>query len=271
MAIGGAAPHQGFGHSHRRLIIEIVAAIGGLLLILVLSMRLASCAAGSMVRFVPVSVDRQLGELAALAVSGSKCENAEAQAYVQGILDQLLAASGDQRFTFTMSIADSDAINAFAAPGGIVVVNRGLLEKAETGEEVAGVLAHEIQHVLGRHGMVNILRQAGGKIIIGIALGWADVDVLFSYAGDLMDLAYSRDHERDADNAGRAIMKKAGMDPRGLARFFARLKAEGGAQPPPILSTHPDHDERIAAAERDAVGFVPTQTLPVPPRAIKCK
>lgn len=268
-------PARGFGHSKRRVVVELALIAVGLVLLVFGAFRAASCMAGTLVGFVPTSVDESLGEGAwtELAPPAQRCTDEATLAYVDGLTRPLLEALGDQGFTFRFAVADSDDVNAYALPGGFVTINRGLLEAAEDGEEIAGVLAHEIHHVTLRHGMVRVVRAAGGRVLLGLVLGWSDVGALAQYAGRLVDLSYDRDQERAADRDGRALLKRAGIDPGGMARFFARLQAKGGAAAaiPLVLSTHPDHGERVEAARLDAAQFTPTVDLPPPPRPLRCR
>lgn len=265
---------RGFGHSRRRIAIEIGALIAGLVAIVLLSFWLASALAGWLVGFVPASADETVGESAweQLAPEASRCTNPEALAYVESVAAPLLENLEDDRFQFRFAVIDRPEINAFALPGGFVAVHMGLLEAAESGDEVAAVLAHEIHHVTERHGMVRVLRTAGGRVILGLVLGWGDVGALAQYGGSLANLSYDRDQEREADEKGLALLMRAGIDPSALGTFFSRVKEKHGdaAGALEFLSTHPGHDERVAAARRASEGFVPTRALPPPPEGLRC-
>ena len=136
--------------------------------------------------------------------------------------------------------------NAFALPGGWVVVFRGLIEQAEAPEEVAGVLAHEIGHVVHRHGTERIFKALGVRLLVQIVTGGVS-DSLMSSAGEvLLLLSYSREDEAEADAAALDLLAAAGMRNDGLAAFFRRL-AERDAELPAalrFLSTHPSHGAR---------------------------
>lgn len=259
----------GFGHSRRRILVELAVLVGGLAALVLLSFWLASAMAATLVRFVPRSADVQLGEPVwrQLAPEAERCTDREALAYLAALTAPLVAQQRD--FDYRFALVDQGQVNAFALPGGFVTVDLALVRKAERGEEIAGVLAHEMQHVARRHGMTRILRSAGGRVILGQLIGWSDVGALAEYAGGLVDLGYDRDQEREADAEGRALLMKAGIDPTGLSTFFARMAAEGGVNPPLLLSTHPSHEERAAAAA--SPGFTPTVALPPPPAALSCR
>lgn len=268
-----STPPVGFGHSRRRIAVEIAILAGVLVLLVAGTFAAASALAGVLVHQVPVSADEALGETAwgQLAPESERCTQPETVAYVQQLAGPLVDAIEDQGFRYRFAVVGSPEVNAYALPGGFVTVNMGLLESAESGEEIAGVLAHELQHVRLRHGTTRMLRAAGGRVILGLVLGWGDIGVLAQYAGDLVDLSYDRDQEREADEQGRRLLMAAGIDPGGMGRFFERLEARGGPGLPPILTTHPGHQERVAAARADAAGFTPTVTLPPPPPDLRCR
>ena len=147
-------------------------------------------------------------------------------------------------------MTDSPDVNAFALPGGYIFVNYGLIEKAATPEEVAGVLAHEIQHVLKRHGLKNVVGRAGLGLILGLLLG--DLEglggLIIGASSELAALSFSREQEEEADALGLELLYAANIDPSGLPSFFEKLSAEQeskGTALPSFLSTHPDTTERI--------------------------
>jgi predicted Zn-dependent protease len=130
-------------------------------------------------------------------------------------------------------------------------VNRGLLEAAESGEEVAGVIGHEIQHALLRHGTKRILRQLGSAVIMSLIFGGSDLHDVSQAAGQMTGLSYDRAQESEADEYGVALMVGANIDPRGLSRFFERLSKDS-LSPPELLSTHPDPGTRAELVSRAA-------------------
>jgi predicted Zn-dependent protease len=268
-----AETQRGFGHSRRRIAVEIGALIAGLVLIVLFVFWLASMLAGWLVEFVPTSADVAVGEAAfsELAPPDLRCTDPGPQAYVEAVAEPLLAALDDDRFAFRFVVIDRPEINAFALPGGFVAVHMGLLTEADSGEELAGVLAHEIHHVTERHGFVRVLRSAGGRIILALVVGWGDVGMVAQYGSVLADVRYDRDQEREADRKGRALLARAGIDPGALGAFFARVKAKHGDAAIGFLSTHPGHDERIRAANADSEGFTPSLSLPAPPADLRCR
>ncbi len=153
---------------------------------------------------------------------------------------------------FRITVAERDMVNAFAMPGGNIVIFDGLLRKAETAEEVAAVLAHEIGHVHHRHPTQMAIRATGIGIVADLLLG--DGSTVGELAGELggllLLLSYSRDMERQADDFGRDLLRRSDIPTGAMASFFARLRSTASAgDDNDILgyfSSHPPLDERIA-------------------------
>ncbi len=163
---------------------------------------------------------------------------------------RLTAGMADYRYRF--HVAEDPQVNAFALPGGRIVVYAGLLRQAESAEEVAGVLAHEISHVELRHVLRNLIHSLGWRAVLGVALGdfaggiWADM------AQALGRLRYSRDLEREADLAGLQLLRRTGVPSAGMLSFYERMEWNEKA-PPAWLSTHPSGLERMTVL-REAIG-----------------
>src|SRR5690606_4407321 len=151
-----------------------------------------------------------------LAPESSHCTDPGPLAYVEELAQPLIAASNSE-FEFHFVVVDAQEVNAFALPGGFVTVNMGLLEAAETGEEVAAVIAHEMTHVTNRRGMRAVLRRVGGLALVSMVFGGTNLETLAWAAEGLSSQAHSRDQERDADDGGRKILMDAGVDPTGMA------------------------------------------------------
>ena len=230
-----------------------------------------------MVVFVPTSLDETIGESQweEVAPPSQHCTDPMALAYVEELAAPLVEAS-DSEFDFHFVVVESEEINAFALPGGYVTVNMGLLEAAETGEEIAAVIGHEMTHVNHRHGMRAIMRRVGAMAVVGIMFGGTGFETLAFAAEGLVNQAHSRGQERDADEGGRELLMKAGVDPIGMATFFERLEEEYEAMPEgmrktmALISTHPDPGERASTTREIAAGFTPTVDLPDPPDNLRC-
>jgi Zn-dependent protease with chaperone function len=167
-------------------------------------------------------------------------------------------------------VADRPGINAFAAPGGVVVVYSGLIRAAGSAEEIAGVLTHEVAHAELRHTLRGVIKSLGLRAMVALVIGDISGSVFADAATRLTELRFSRDAEREADAEGLRRLVAARIDPAGMISFYEKLAAEQRLSPPPILSTHPATGERLDAlrqeVSRQKGGW---QTLPVDIQSIK--
>lgn len=161
-------------------------------------------------------------------------------------------------FEWEFNLVDDDLVNAWAMPGGKVVVYTGLLDVAQDEKGLAVVMGHEIAHAIARHGnermSQQLLLQAGGVTLSVLMNEKPEVArdlFLLSYgvAGGLGSLAFSRNHESESDKMGLIFMAMAGYNPQEAPAFWERMSAGGGPEPPEFMSTHPNHDTRIANLE----------------------
>ena len=264
----------GFHHSRKRIVLEVGAIIAFLAAVIWGVLALAGTLAAAALPIIPTSADARLGEALypLLAPEARRCKNPEPAAFVNALAKPLVDALGETPYAFEFVVVADDTPNAFALPGGKVAVHMGLLTFAQTPDEVAGVLAHEISHATGRHTMRNIAEGLGGTAALGLLLGWVDLSTIAGPALALSQKAYSRDLERDADAQGRALLLRARIDPWGMSEFFQRLKDQhGDALPPAILSTHPDPGDRAQAAASGPEPDGPLRALPALPRDLKCE
>jgi beta-barrel assembly-enhancing protease len=170
---------------------------------------------------------------------------------------QNLVRNSDAKVPFTIKVLDSEEVNAFALPGGFFFVNSGLVLKAESESELAGVMAHEIAHVAARHGT----RQATRGTIINYASiplifmgGWTGYAIRqgAGLAIPMGFLTFSRGFEREADFLGLQYMYKAGYDPTAFVDFFEKIQSLEKKKPgtlSKVFSTHPMTDDRIKASQ----------------------
>jgi hypothetical protein len=189
----------------------------------------------------------------------------EAQSYVESLGRRLVAAIPRQlqhsEFHYTFEVVNVREINASALPGGPMFVNRGMVETARTEGEIAGVMAHEISHVVLRHGTAqaskatkyevgSVLGQIAGAIIGG---GWGQVVSGASQFGfGAAFLRFSREYEKQADIEGSQIMAAAGYDPRDMANVFRTIEEQGGSGGPQWLSDHPNPGNRVEYITQEA-------------------
>ncbi len=182
---------------------------------------------------------------------------------VDEISRRLLEHIPDNPYTFEISVVKNDVVNAFALPGGYVVVFTGLLEQAKSGEEVAGVLSHEFNHVLERHGLERIVKQLGVVAAVGIIFGDQQglAGVMKQVGTELLSLKFGRAQETEADVTGLRLLHRSRIDPTGMISFFQRLseQEQGHVE---WLSTHPMSAARAERLKREAA-LLPS-TLPEP-------
>jgi len=166
-------------------------------------------------------------------------------------------------YKFQVTVVRSDIINAFALPGGFVVVFTGLMKKAESGEEVAGVLSHELNHVLQRHGLERIVKNLGLLTVVAIVFGNQQglVGMMKQLGVELLTLKFGREQETEADLTGLQLLQRAKIDPSGMIRFFERLseKDEGRME---WLSTHPMSTARAKRLKTELAAL--PKILPAP-------
>ena len=142
--------------------------------------------------------------------------------------------------------------NAFALPGGTIVVTDQLVSAFPEADVIAGVLGHEIAHVAEAHGLRRVYRSLGTYLLVAAIVGDVGpvLDDTLLEGGLLLTLSRSREHEREADRIGVAIAARAGYDPAALVRFFERLSADDPDGGPSWLSTHPSTGERVLRIRR---------------------
>ena len=155
-------------------------------------------------------------------------------------------------------IVDDPSVNAFNLPGGLVYVNRGLIAEADSLDQLAGVLAHEIGHGAARHGTQLMTRSYGYNLLAGLLLGRnpsQGQQILAQVVGTGVLTNYSRNAEREADNLGVEYAYRAGYNPRGAADFFRQLLQLRQRRPTRVeqfFSSHPLTEDRIRNVEAAA-------------------
>lgn len=200
---------------------------------------------------IPVSWEEQLGAsvLEHLAPSADRCVDQDRLPVIESIVTRLSRAMPDSPYRIRLTIVDRPAVNAFALPGGQVVLFRGLLEAAETSEQLAGVLAHELQHIYKQHSTRAMIEQASTSLLIAAMTGDFTGGVAYGIEGArvLGMLRYSRLHEGEADREGLRLLQTVGIDPAEMIAFYRIMQAQHlhDVAASSYLSTHPDTDDRI--------------------------
>ncbi|HSS29406.1 MAG TPA: M48 family metallopeptidase, partial [Nitrospiraceae bacterium] len=191
---------------------------------------------------IPVEWEQKLGESAYrdFLTHQEVMKDGPAVAALGEITQRLTEQISNNPYKFDVTLVKSDVVNAFALPGGYVVVFTGLMKKAESGEEVAGVMSHELNHVLQRHGLERIVKNLGLMTVVAIVFGNQQglVGMMKQFGVELLTLKFGREQETEADLTGLQLLQRAKIDPSGMIRFFERLseKDEGRME---WLSTHP--------------------------------
>jgi predicted Zn-dependent protease len=177
-------------------------------------------------------------------------------AYLEELGAALAGATERPEIAWRFHLVNSGDVNAFAVPGGYVYVNRGLVERAQSLRELAGVLGHEVNHVALRHSAEQLESQTRTQVGVGLVCaltGWcegATAQVAINAAGALWFARHSREDEAEADSAAVATLVRAGIDPEGVPAMFARLLEARERQPGPLdafFASHPLEEARIAA------------------------
>ena len=181
------------------------------------------------------------------------------QAYVNQLGQSIAKLTGRGDLDWHFFVVNTDVVNAFALPGGYIYVNRGVIERADKMDELAGVMGHEIGHVVKRHSVKQMQTQQGANV--GIALTCVLTHVCDSDAsqaaiqvgGAAVFAKFSRQDETEADEEGFKNVIRAGISPKGLVSFFQKLLAEQQSSPSTVdawFSDHPLTQDRIADIQR---------------------
>jgi len=208
---------------------------------------------------VVAQIERALGgtQLGAL-----QCTDPEGVAALEGMVTRL---TGGRRMEYELNVVvfDHAMINAFAAPGGQIVLMRGLLDQAPGRDAVAAVLAHEIGHVERRDATRHALRAAGTAGLVSMVLGDFTGGAAAVVLGErLLQSSYTRAAEAEADSFALDMLNRAGIDSTGMAAFFEQLAAEDGRPKlPAYFSTHPASADRAERARSNADDQQPTTAV----------
>jgi predicted Zn-dependent protease len=196
---------------------------------------------------IPPAWERALGEsvTAQIAPASARCSDRELQEALQSIVARLEQSAPKTSYVFRVGAVNQPLVNALAAPGGYILVYRGLLEKTTSPEELAGVLAHEMQHVIQRHTTRALVRHMSWRLLLAMVAGGQTPAQL---AGQIGEMRFSREAEMEADREGMRLIQGARIDPNAMIRIYVTLREEGLRMPRFVqyLSTHPDIEERIA-------------------------
>jgi len=223
-------------------------------LVVGIAMAMVACTVGD-------EQEKALGQEAAAQIDSAVPMIADdaANSYVTNLGTALATASDDRNRDWRFRIVDAEVLNAFALPGGFVYVNRGLIERATSSSELAGVLGHEIGHVLLRHSAERIEKQQKTNVGVSVVCGLTNIcsseaaRVAIDVGGAALFARFSRRDELEADSAAVGIVSRAGYDPQGIATMFAKLLETRDQRPDMVegwFASHPMEEDRIAAVVR---------------------
>jgi predicted Zn-dependent protease len=212
-------------------------------------------------QLVSVETEVELGQKMALQIEAENTvmRDAQLQRYVRHLMQPLIdQAWGDRPgIDYRITVLDDPTqVNAFALPGGPMYVYTGLLALAEDEAELAGVLAHELGHVVARHSANRLGTQFGVQLLMGVTLGEAPEELaqmVADAAGAGAMARFSRDDERQADGYGVKYTIAAGYDPAGLMSLFEKIRRLGGGKGDSLerfMASHPATDERIKRIQK---------------------
>ncbi len=255
-----------------RLMLALLAGIGAIVAGSALYLWGIPAVADAAASRVPVAWEERIGQrmVRGVGMLGERCTDAERLELIGQIVTRLRSGVSSTPYTFHVTVLANPTMNAAAAPGGYILVFHGLLTKTRTPEELAGVLAHEMQHVVQRHGIRALVRQQSMSVLISALSGdGRGLASALNAAGTLGQLRYSRGDEDSADREGMKMLQAAQIDPRGMVDVFRTLQREAVNAPsdPPYLQTHPPIGARIATLQRLAAQarYVPVPLLPAYP------
>ena len=199
---------------------------------------------------IPISTEQQLGNavLEKIKAEGDLLEQGKAVEAVSQIGNRLTQGS---RYKYQWYVLENDTVNAFALPSGIIVVHSALLQKAENADELAAVLAHEVQHVEQRHSLKHMINSVGWAAVLTVVLG--DASAITAVIAHQVGTSYfSRDLESEADKLGYATLVKAKIKPDGMASFLQKLADLSGDSEEGLawISSHPETKERVIAIQQ---------------------
>jgi predicted Zn-dependent protease len=242
------------------------------LLVVVLMAVLLSCATtgpGGKTSFIVIPTSQEIGIGAGMAeqveASDTVLNDQVWQDYLNEVGQKVVAVCDRRDIEYHFKVIQSDQVNAFAAPGGYVYFYTGLLSEMGSEAEMAAVMAHEISHVVARHGVKRLQSALGVAVAYELAFGGEGageaMDAAIGMGMGLVFAGYSRGAEREADEFGIHYMVKAGYDPRGALGMFETLARLGGGGSSNVFEglarSHPETKERIANATAQIVLMQP--------------
>ncbi len=253
-AVLAATPHLGRRINPHRLMRHMLIATACVAALVIVGYVVLSFLPQTVADIMPQSVRQRLGASVerSLVESNKVCGN-PAGLDALAALDNRLSDSMPGAPPFSVKVVRLPVVNAFALPGGRIIVSGRLVAEAKSPAEVAGVLAHELGHVYYRHPEAQFVRILGMQLLLTLTTGTTGGDTLGGLAGLVAILRYSRAAEAQADTFATRLMREGGIDPKGLRDFFVRMQKKSGKDSGGVLSgigsmlsSHPGTADRIA-------------------------
>lgn len=243
---------------------SVVGAVRAASIIILFALTITSAQAG-----LDRSIEKTLGRQARSAIESQYkvVKDGVAAEYVQRVGATVVATSPRHDIAYTFSLLDTEQINAFALPWGYVYVTTGMLNFVDSSDQLAGVMGHEIGHVVEKHSLDAFKKQFWTSMFFGVIDAPATLATLGQVGATLYLLRHSRKDEQAADTLGAGYAYAAGYDPSQLAAFLRKLDAEHGRKPSTIevyLSTHPTGERR-----QERLAELPQMKLDNPQAAVR--
>ena len=223
---------------------ELAWLVGGMLLLALVFYLVLGVTADLAVAKIPIKAEVWLGEY--FVDSFEANEDEALRRRLQTLLDNLPADSPLHKYSFTVQLVKNNEVNALALPGGHIVVFSGLVEQAESENELAMVLAHELGHFAHRDHLKRLGRGLGLSVAAMLVFGEdSAISRLVSNLFLVTESSYSRQQESDADRFGLELLVNSYGHAGGATDFFARVGKKAGSRAPYLLASHPHPDDRI--------------------------
>jgi predicted Zn-dependent protease len=213
-------------------------------------------AADRLAPLVPKPIERRIGDASEVQVKtifrGGSCSDPAGQAAFRKLVNRLRDAAGLDDDSMTAGVLRTAVPNAFALPGGKVFVLSGLLDKAESPDEIAGILAHELGHLKHHDNMRGLIYNGGTSFLIGLLFGDVTGSSAVIFASrNVVEASYSREAETGADTFAIELMHALGRSPKPAAELMFRITGKEGGSAFTILSSHPLTEDRLARMTRE--------------------
>ncbi|MES1218947.1 MAG: M48 family metallopeptidase [Bacteroidota bacterium] len=243
---------------NKRTFIKVVARVSPLLrvlfviflLLLAVYLWLVPYLAVKLAEKVPVSYEENLGQRMYNAMKGGFEIDEKKTMYINDFFKELAIPSS---YHIAITVVKDDVSNAFALPGGNIIVYDKILAGMNDYEELAALLSHEFTHVQNKHTTKSLFRQIGNSVFLNIFFGNTSAisNAIISNADNLKTLSYSRSLETEADKEGLKILAERKIDGNGFVELFQMLKQQNNIQTSEWMSSHPDLEQRIEYIEKD--------------------